>query len=238
MERSLLKKILEQYTLNDEDTEYLKTHFERFGIMLDKLEHLLKSGYHVANIGMSTFDPAANYITQKVGATYSCIIPNKDYLEYFHNSLYENINIIEFDLKNNHVPEEIIGKFDIVMLLETIEHMLYSDELILKNVASVMRKGGTLMFSVPNAVEVGKRIRTLMGKNPYWTKDKIINGVYGGYGHIREYTLDEIEPLLKPYFNINRIEKLNPYGSKWRRLLLNMLPKTWAIHIYCECIKK
>jgi len=26
MERSLLKKILEQYTLNDEDTEYLKTH--------------------------------------------------------------------------------------------------------------------------------------------------------------------------------------------------------------------
>lgn len=88
MERSLLKKILEQYTLNDEDTEYLKTHFERFGIMLDKLEHLLKSGYHVVNIGMSTFDPAANYIIQKVGATYSCIIPNKDYLEYFHNSLY------------------------------------------------------------------------------------------------------------------------------------------------------
>jgi len=41
MERSLLKKILEQYTLNDKDTEYLKPHFERFGIMLDKLEHLL-----------------------------------------------------------------------------------------------------------------------------------------------------------------------------------------------------
>jgi len=50
MERSLLKKILEQYTLNDKDTEYLKPHFERFGIMLDKLEHLLKSGYHVANL--------------------------------------------------------------------------------------------------------------------------------------------------------------------------------------------
>ena len=238
MERSLLKEMLEEYALNDEDKEYLKTHFERFGIMLDKLEDLLKNGYSIANIGLSIFDPVVNYMAQKVGATYFCIIPNKDYLEHFHNSLYENIKIIEFDLKENSIPDEIMGKFDIVMFLETIEHIPYSDELILKSVASMIKKGGTLVFSVPNAVEVGKRIRTLIGKNPYWTKDKIIKGVYGGFGHIREYTLSEIEPLLKPYFNIKKIEKLNPYGSERRRLLLNMLPKTWAIHIYCECIKK
>ena len=224
--------------MDPSDKYYLSIHNYRLNDMLRKLERIVKPGYKVASVGLSIFDKAAKELVENSGSSYFCIVPDKDFLDKFDNRIYGDINTIEYDLTKNHDLSDFFIKFDVLIFIETLEHILYDDSEILKNLSLLIKKGGVMMFSVPNAVEIGKRIFTLLGRNPYWSKDSIINGVYGGYGHVREYTVSEVVALLRPYFYIRRIEKLNPYGSSIRKIVRNLLPKTWAAHIYCEAIKK
>lgn len=238
MEKITIDKIIENVGIELSDKCYLTTHNYRLNIMLRKLEMVVKPGYKVANVGLSIFDIAAQELVEKFGSSYFCIVPDKLYLEKFNSRIYGDINTIEYDLTKDHDLNDIFNKFDVLIFIETLEHILYSDNKIIMSLSSLLKRGGIMMFSVPNAVEIGKRIFTLLGKNPYWSKDSIINGVYGGYGHIREYTVSEVVALLKPYFYIKKIEKLNPYGSSIRKIVRNILPRTWATHIYCEAIKR
>ena len=238
MNKEEFANILEKYQLNEVDKDYFESHKERFNIMVNRLKELVQPGQRIANIGLSIFDLIAKEIVKSSGASYYSIIPNANYLNNFSKEFVESVDIVKADITNSQTFGKLIGTFDIVMFLETIEHLFYNDDDILNNVSSLIKNGGKMMFSVPNAVEIGKRFRTMFGKNPYWSKELIINGVYGGYGHIREYTLSEIRTLLNPYFTVKIIEKLNPYGSSIKRHLLNILPITWSTHIYCECEKK
>ena len=78
------------------------------------------------------------------------------------------------------------------ILLQPVEHIFADDSLIISNVSKLIRKNGLLFFSVPNVSAFGKLIPLLIGENPYMKKEEIINGSFGGFGHIREYSFRQV----------------------------------------------
>ena len=99
--------------------------------------------------------------------------------------------------------------------------------IILLNLKKLVRKNGLLLISVPNALTFSNRIKMMLGKNIYWSKKDIVHGVYGGYGHIREYSLTEIRNLVSDYFKIMKINGINGYRTGASKIL-NVLPITYS----------
>lgn len=80
------------------------------------------------------------------------------------------------------------GEFDMVMLHDVLEHLHDSPRELLVNLVERLRTGGYLFVTIPNHVNLRKRLAVLRGKTShpqyelyYW---------YPGHwrGHVREYT--------------------------------------------------
>ncbi|MCL5677808.1 MAG: class I SAM-dependent methyltransferase [Candidatus Thermoplasmatota archaeon] len=191
--------------------------------MLQDILELSKEQDKICNIGLSIFDKFAR---ECFGDRYYCAVPNNIFLQSFKEDIHiPKSNIVFFDLTNpNEVPEQT---FDIVIFAETLEHILADDDVIIKSVSRLVARGGRLYFTVPNACRHINRLKLLLGKNIHWTKRDIINGVFNGYGHLREYTFSEVSDLLENEFVIEKLYGLNPYGKPWQIALLNTFPNRW-----------
>lgn len=85
--------------------------------------------------------------------------------------------------------------FDVVTCFAVIEHLPGHPMKQLKEMYRVLKGGGTLILSGPNAISTNKRIKLLFGKHPYipfdlWCQDKY-------FSHYREYTPSEYSRLVK-----------------------------------------
>ncbi len=101
----------------------------------------------------------------------------------------ENAPKIEF-VKTNVPPLSGLedNSFDFVVSFQVIEHIKKDKELV-KEVYRVLKPGGKYIVSTPN-------IKTSLTRNPW---------------HIREYTVEEFEALLKTSFS--KIEKKGVFGN-------------------------
>jgi len=124
-------------------------------------------------------------------------------------------------------PGPLGGAFDLVLCTEVIEHILEDDELLLHSLAQLLRPGGELVLSVPNAAGFGNRVKLVLGRNVHWDKRSILRGTLGGYGHIREYTFDEVRTLLRAEFEIQLLTGVGGYRKGALRAL-DLLPRTFA----------
>ena len=98
-------------------------------------------------------------------------------------------------------------------------------------------ENGVLLGSVPNALSLEKRIATMIGINTHWDKKKIIDGVFGGYGHIREYAIYEVRNLLSTEFTNITIYGYSPYGRRVKLYFLNVVPHSMRSIIFFEATK-
>jgi SAM-dependent methyltransferase len=91
----------------------------------------------------------------------------------------------------NH-PEALPGdlpSYDLVVFAEVLEHLHTSPTPVLGALSSVLTEGGLLLLQTPNAASLPKRIKLLLGKNPY----DLIREERDNPGHFREYTLAELK---------------------------------------------
>ena len=84
------------------------------------------------------------------------------------------------------------ASFATVLFMEVLEHLVYSPAHALYEASRVLRDGGLLVLSTPNAVAGTNLARMLRRRN--------VHGPYSGYGahgrHNREFTADEVQRLL------------------------------------------
>ncbi|MEM3193099.1 MAG: hypothetical protein QXP36_12510 [Conexivisphaerales archaeon] len=221
-----------------EERIYAMEHKFRFSFILKHVAPLIRPGLKVANIGLSILDPIMQEIVVERSSTYCSLVPNNEYLKSLNNPSYNSIKKVVYNVVQ---PETCVNEnngYDIILFYETLEHLLAPDEIILANISRILNNGGLLLGSVPNAVKAGNRLNILLGRNIYWTKPNIINGVFGGYGHIREYTVSEVSKLLENLYTVRRIYGLSPYGKEITRKILNVLPTTWRDVIFFDAEKK
>jgi 2-polyprenyl-3-methyl-5-hydroxy-6-metoxy-1,4-benzoquinol methylase len=105
----------------------------------------------------------------------------------------ENADHIEFDLNMSLTVERLDrdDKFELIVFGETIEHLVTPPEAVLKFLKTLLTDNGIIICQTPNAVALHKRIKMLLGYNPYQRlRFEIFNP-----GHIREYTKQELSEV-------------------------------------------
>ena len=96
----------------------------------------------------------------------------------------------QFDLNDAQYQEKWpkIEKHHLIIMAEVIEHLYISPVLVFKCISTLLKNGGYLFLQTPNACSLGKRIKMLIGKNPY----EMIRNSGTNPGHFREYTIREL----------------------------------------------
>lgn len=217
---------------NSYEKEYKVMHSYRIEHLISSLWNYAKPDDRIGIIGYSMFDDHIRE-TFKTMVFYN-IIPNSNFIgnDIFHHK--ERIFIFDVAQRQN---VDVKFQFDILIFTEVLEHIFADDSLIISNVSKLIRKNGLLFFSVPNVSAFGKLIPLLIGENPYMKKEEIINGSFGGFGHIREYSFREVKRLLSNDFQIVKLMGWNDYPNTFDRIA-KILPKIYAETIFAVCLKK
>jgi 2-polyprenyl-3-methyl-5-hydroxy-6-metoxy-1,4-benzoquinol methylase len=95
-------------------------------------------------------------------------------------------------------------KYDVVVLAETLEHV-YHPDVVLKKIAAVLKPGGMLVGSVPNAYSLINRFRFLIGQK----RGTPLNDPT----HINHFSHQELLGLLGRDFSSARIIPLGTYAK-------------------------
>ncbi len=124
-------------------------------------------------------------------------------------------------------PDE---SFDCVVCSEVLEHLLHSPSHMLSEIRRVLRRGGVLVLSTPNAVKLAVRLKVLLGKELCHYRSFYASPPSDR--HHKEYTLSEVRELLSEHgFRVERIFCRNTtswrgtsrYTSPGQRLLVDLL---------------
>lgn len=107
------------------------------------------------------------------------------------------------------LPAKLKNKFDVVVANDIIEHIFDTDE-FLREIKKVLKKDGTLLLTTANVASIGRRIMLLFGKNPYLEYSVELPYKDFNVGHVRYYTLKDLEDQLK----YHGFENIHIYGDR------------------------
>ena len=215
--------------------DYTKIHYLRFQYLIHEINKIYHSGNKIADIGISPF---TELLVSRFGkGNVSAIVPDEAFLSNVGQQV-QNINVKFYNISKSPFLNED-EKFDIIIFSETMEHIPYDDVSLLKNLKKIINKEGYLLLTVPNIASFWNRIRLFFGKNILGTKEQIIKGVYGGYGHIREYTKSEVRMYIQMSgLKIISLRGFTGYGGtsikgKIFRMAHKVLPSSYQSQIVC-----
>jgi SAM-dependent methyltransferase len=134
-----------------------------------------------------------------------------------------------FNLETDHFPYGD-QTFDVVLFGDILEHLLLSADFAVSEMARVVRPGGHVIVTTPNATRLGNLVLLAKGQNVYAGYSP-----HGAYGrHNREYTLDEVKSLLARHgLAPVAAEVRNIYAHPLRsRLVQSLRPNVWREHLF------
>jgi SAM-dependent methyltransferase len=161
---------------------YLRTHARRYALLLDLIGAL--EPRRILVVGPS-FESAL-LRERFAGAT----VDTLGWLDH-RFPLREGEQHVELDLNAGEYPE--LEPHDVVVCCEVIEHLHVPTARVLRFLATGLAPGGHLVLQTPNATALPKRIRMLLGRNPY----EPIRDEPGNPGHFHEYTVPELRAAIE-----------------------------------------
>ena len=201
---------------------YVQLHTARFGKMLAICsEYVPGRKSRVLDVGRSGLTALlASYYENVTSIGYDLSADEGGHRE---QSPLPGVPHIVFDLNESVNCEswpEYSNEFDLIAVCETVEHLPTAPEFTLLMLSSFLRPGGTMLVTVPNAVALSKRIKILLGRNPF----ERIRFFLQNPGHFREYTRRELVEIgqsvgletAKSYTT-----SLSPPG---KRIIRNLIP--------------
>ena len=97
----------------------------------------------------------------------------------------------QHDLNDPSYPE--VEPFDVVVCAEVVEHLKVAAVPVLRFLGGLLAPDGRLVLQTPNATALPKRVRMLIGRNPYAPiRDEPANP-----GHFHEFTVSELRKALR-----------------------------------------
>jgi len=167
--------------------QYVSTHGVRFADILKTCQQFLPSP--------SALDIGRSELTAHLSGFYTNlqsmgIDPAEDDGGHREVTAMNHIPHITYNLLNssnfNSWPR--CGPFDLIVFSEVIEHLHVAPEFVMALLQSLLSDQGVLVCTTPNASDLTKRVRMLLGQNPY----ERIRLYATNPGHIREYTGPEL----------------------------------------------
>lgn len=123
--------------------------------------------------------------------------------EYVEVMNQRGINAVKCNIERDVLPYKN-ETFDIVIFTCLLEHTL-NPKFIINEIYRVLKKGGTLILTTPNALSATRRWNYLRGRNQFWP---LIDNLTGDAGYLRRcsifYSISEIRHVLKRHFTIEK----------------------------------
>src|SRR5690554_4173612 len=188
--KSLVDTEKELTSSKNAQERYLRDHANRFDATIELCKGVIPSKEaKVLDIGRSYF---TSMLVQHYNNVTSLGFPlDSDDGGHREKKDAKQIEHIDFDLTNSKDidlwPISDI-KFDLIVYAETIEHIYIAPEFTLLMLRSLLSENGKLIITTPNATAFHKRIRLMLGRNPY----EKIRYFDQNPGHYREYTMKEL----------------------------------------------
>lgn len=191
--RHILKTV-ERKILKQEEKSYFFTHEVRYQFILEQIQKTAKEKkLRILDIGCFPYHIGKSL--ELLGHIVSGISSYHEPIKQ-KNIAILNIEKDKFPYANNF--------FDMVLFNEVIEHLSQSPVAPLKEIHRVTKKDGYIVITTPNISRSINRTKLLFGKtimfplDVYFEENGKGNNIY--HRHNREYTLYELETLLKETF--------------------------------------
>jgi len=171
----------------------------------------IKEGSHVLDIGCRDGGLTAEYI-EKAGSVLGLDI------DAGALAIAQQLGVETRQLDLNGEWGVDSNSFDHVVAAEVVEHLYYPD-VVFRKIAEVLKPGGTLLGTVPNAFSLRNRMR-------YMTLTKR-NTPLADPTHINHFTVGELTQLLEKHFDDVRI-----IGAGRLGLLAARFPQEFAFDLF------
>jgi len=168
------------------DRGYVAFHAPRYRLILDLLhQHGVTPRSKVLDIGPSR-------LTWLIREEFGVAV---DSLGFGEDQAHDAGKHFQFDLNlalNREQWRRDLPAYDFVLMAEVLEHLYTAPELVLAYVRTLVADNGLLILQTPNAASLPKRLKLLLGRNPY----EMIRLEPADPGHYREYTIAELKRLV------------------------------------------
>jgi SAM-dependent methyltransferase len=187
------------------DQVYLRTHARRYALLLELVRELAPQSILV------------------VGPSYESVMLREavpgatvDTLGWEDHRFprIEGERHLQHDLNDVDYPD--LDGYDAIVCAEVIEHLHVPAETVLRGLARGLGADGHLVLQTPNATSLPKRLRMLVGRNPYAP----IRPEATNPGHFHEYTVGELRRAVEAVgLEVERVVTANyfDHGSRKNR---------------------
>lgn len=187
--------------------EYYLIHQNRYKYILKKIEELgLPKGARILDVGcfpMNLFKALGERGFQMAGI---CSEHEK----------VKNKNVVPLNIETDDLPFDK-NFFDLVLFSEIMEHMVYAPTIYLEKFWRVLKPGGYLLVTTPNAVHIKHRLELVLGKTQNFPLFQFEDSIY--HRHNREFTLSEVKDLIsKANFRVLKAGQFNAYSPFRKKL--------------------
>ncbi len=173
----------------------------RYAFLLARLRERLDPPARILELGAAPGDQIAGLADQGYRTTAVDIgIASDDWADGTPGRMVQlfaehGVDYVEWDLEQVPYPLED-ASFDGVVFTEVFEHLRDFPVRSLEETVRVLRPGGLLFFSTPNAAYVRNRVDLLLGRSVYTPLPDWIAGVPHAR-HAREYLFSEIDEVMQ-----------------------------------------
>jgi len=191
-----------------ERMKYLNFSLDRFLKTLELFPEGINATSRVLELGASPY-----FMSMLIEKTFGC---RPDLANYFGNQKYKEakqtlvsetlkdkrvLSFREFNVEKDVFPYKK-ESYDLVVFCEIIEHLTVDPVHSLVQINRILKKGGHMIITTPNALRYDNIAKLILGKNIY----DHYSG-YGAYGrHNREYTPVELRLLVEALgFSVTRL---------------------------------
>jgi len=124
------------------------------------------------------------------------------------------------------------GTYDLVLFVEVLEHLLIDPLVLFHGIYDWLGPNGRVLVTTPNMARVGNRWKLLRGRS-IKERERFPQDGSGGYGHVIEYTMDELDYLLRWESFVRDRSRIvqhipNPNPSRLQRLGVPLLNTSLA----------
>lgn len=202
---------------NDEERAYLRTHSRRYDFLLAALRRIP----HFTRL----LDVGPSYESELIREAFPDA--RVDTLGFRDDRFPVREGETHTELDLNDVGGANLERYDVIVCAEVIEHLYTSPMHLLRLFRSIVEPDGRVIIQTPNAAALSRRFWLLAGRNPF---EPLREDPHQA-GHIREYTLAELEDLAtRAGFAVEHAERQNYFvtGSRKNWLLVEAAPLTPA----------
>ena len=130
-----------------------------------------------------------------------------------HPDLLFGVDLVKGDAEVGTWPFKS-ADVDVILMFEVLEHFRRDPLHVFLEANRVLRKGGKIIFTTPNANSVGHILRSIIGIQPYLFSR--FNPHLSGIGHTHEYTILEVQQLcVASGFDVHVQTTFSPYSGDW-----------------------